>query len=65
MIKETTALGAAYAAGLAVGFFKNAMSSVLIGRSDNTWAPNMDSEKRESMYRMWKKAVSRTFDWVD
>ncbi len=65
VIKETTALGAAYAAGLAVGFFKNADELCANWSVDKTWAPNMDSERRESMYRMWKKAVSRTFDWVD
>ena len=65
VIKETTALGAAYAAGLAVGFFKDADELCANWSVDKTWTPNMDSERRESMYRMWKKAVSRTFDWVD
>jgi glycerol kinase len=65
VIKETTALGAAYAAGLAVGFFRDAYELCVNWSVDKTWAPIMDAEKRESMYRMWKKAVSRTFDWVD
>jgi len=65
VIKETTALGAAYAAGLAVGFFRDADELCANWSVDKTWAPIMDAEKRESMYRMWKKAVSRTFDWVD
>ncbi len=65
VIKETTALGAAYAAGLAVGFFKAADELCANWSVDKTWTPSMDPERRESMYRMWKKAVSRTFDWVD
>jgi glycerol kinase len=65
VIKETTALGAAYAAGLAVGFFKGADELCANWSVDKVWTPNMDSDRRESMYRMWKKAVSRTFDWVD
>jgi glycerol kinase len=65
VIKETTALGAAYAAGLAVGFFKDADELCANWSVDKTWTPNMDPERRESMYRMWKKAVSRTFDWAD
>jgi len=64
-IKETTALGAAYAAGLAVGFFRDADELCANWSVDKTWTPNMDPSRRESMYRMWKKAVSRTFDWVD
>jgi len=65
VIKETTALGAAYAAGLAVSFFKDTDELCASWSVDKTWTPNMDPERRESMYRMWKKAVSRSFDWVD
>jgi glycerol kinase len=65
VIKETTALGAAYAAGLAVGFFRDADELCANWSVDKTWTPSMDQARRESMYRMWKKAVSRTFDWVD
>jgi len=65
MIKETTALGAAYAAGLAVGFFKNTDDLCAHWSIDKTWMPGMEGEKRESMYRLWKKAVSRTLDWLE
>jgi len=64
-IKETTALGAAYAAGLGVGLFKNANELCANWSVNKTWTPNMDGEKRESMYRQWKKAVSRTLDWLE
>jgi glycerol kinase len=64
-VKETTALGAAYAAGLAVGFYENVEE--LCGRwsVDRTWKPAMDGGHRDRMYGMWKKAVTRSFDWVE
>jgi len=65
VIKETTALGAAYAAGLAVGFYKNVEDLRANWAVDRTWNPNLDSQKREEMYRLWKKAVTRSFDWVE
>ncbi len=65
VIKETTALGAAYAAGLAVGFYKGVEDLRGNWSVDHTWQPNLESEKREEMYRLWKKAVTRSFDWVD
>ena len=65
VVRETTALGAAYAAGLAVGFFKNTEELRANWSVDRTWNPKMDSTAREQMYRMWKKAVTRSFDWVD
>ena len=64
-IKETTALGAAYAAGLAVGFYKNLDDLRANWSVDHTWHPNLEAEKREAMYRLWKKAVTRSFDWVE
>jgi glycerol kinase len=64
-IKETTALGAAYAAGLAVGLYKNVEDLRANWSVDHTWQPNLESEKREEMYRLWKKAVTRSFDWMD
>jgi glycerol kinase len=64
-IKETTALGAAYAAGLAVGFYQSIDDLHANWSVDHTWHPNLESEKREDMYRLWKKAVTRSFDWVD
>lgn len=60
----TTALGAAYAAGLAVGYFKDLKDLRANWAVDRTWKPNLESEKREEMYRLWKKAVTRSFDWV-
>jgi len=65
IIKETTALGAAYAAGLAVGFYKNMDDLRANWSVDHTWHPNLEDETREKMYRLWKKAVTRSFDWVD
>jgi len=64
-IKETTALGASYAAGLAVGLFKNTDALCSNWSVNKTWSPQMEEGKRESMYQSWKKAVTRTFDWVD
>ena len=64
-IKETTALGAMYAAGLAVGFYRDLNDLRANWSIDKTWNPAMATDKRERMYRMWKKAVSRTFDWVE
>ena len=65
MVKETTALGAAYAAGLAVGFFQDTHELVANWAVDQRWEPQMDEESRERLYRFWKKAVTRTFDWVE
>jgi len=65
MVKETTALGAAYAAGLAVGFFTSTDELVANWAVDQRWEPKMDQESRESLYRFWKKAVTRSFDWVE
>jgi glycerol kinase len=65
MVKETTALGAAYAAGLAVGFFQNTEELVANWAIDRRWEPTMDEESRERLYRFWKKAVTRSFDWTE
>ena len=65
VINETTALGAAYAAGLAVGFYKNLDDLCANWAVDKTWKPAMNEAKRESMYTLWKKAVTRTFDWEE
>jgi glycerol kinase len=64
-VKETTALGSAYAAGLAVGFYKDFDDLTSQWSVDHTWQPHMDGEQREAMYSSWKKAVSRSFDWLD
>lgn len=63
-VTETTALGAAYAAGLAVGFWKDFDELRLHWGRDREWQPQMDASKREALYAGWKKAVTRTFDWV-
>jgi len=65
LIKETTALGAAYAAGLAVGFYKSTDNLRATWTADKTWKPELDEAKRAQMYRMWKKAVTRSFDWTE
>jgi len=65
VMRETTALGAAYAAGLAVGFFKDVSDLRANWAVDRTWQPAMDEARRTGMYRHWKKAVARSFDWVD
>jgi glycerol kinase len=65
VIAETTALGAAYAAGLAVGFYSNLEDLRQNWGVETTWEPRMDKDQRERLYREWKKAVTRSFDWVD
>lgn len=62
---ETTALGAAYAAGLAVGYWDSIEDCRKNWQEDKRWEPQMDSEERDRQLRLWKKAVTRTFDWVD
>jgi len=64
-VAETTALGAAYAAGLAVGFWKGFDELRLNWGRDKEWQPAMEASKRDRLYAGWKKAVTRTFDWVD
>jgi glycerol kinase len=63
-VAETTALGAAYAAGLAVGFWKNFDELRANWDRDREWKPQMDAASRESLYAGWKKAVTKTFDWI-
>jgi len=65
VIRETTALGAAYAAGLAVKFFSGIDELRSKWAVDRTWEPGMDEAKRDKEYRQWKKAVTRSFDWID
>jgi len=64
-VAETTALGAAYAAGLAVGFWGEVEDLRANWAKDKEWTPSMDDAEREKEYRFWKKAVTRTFDWVE
>jgi glycerol kinase len=63
-VAETTALGAAYAAGLAVGFWRNFDELRANWGIGKEWQPQMDASKRNELYKGWKKAVTRTFDWV-
>ena len=65
VVAETTALGAAYAAGLAVGFWKDTEELKANWNEDQRWTPQWDDAKREEGYSGWKKAVERTLDWVD
>ncbi len=64
-VAETTSLGAAYAAGLAVGFWQDFDELKANWGRDRQWGPIMESGVRESLYQNWKKAVTRTFDWVE
>ena len=64
-VSETTALGACYAAGLAVGFFKDEEELCKNWAEGQRWKPAMDQESRERLYHFWKKAVTRSFDWVE
>jgi glycerol kinase len=65
VIQETTALGAAYAAGLAVKFFSGLDELRTNWAVDRTWKPRLAETEREELYRHWKKAVTRSFDWVE
>ncbi|WP_322409654.1 glycerol kinase GlpK [Microbacterium invictum] len=65
VVAETTALGAAYAAGLAVGFWSGLDDLAKNWQEDRRWEPKMDEAERERLLRNWKKAVTKTFDWVD
>jgi glycerol kinase len=65
VVNETTALGAAYAAGLAVGFWASEDDIRQNWAQDKQWDPAMDDETRARTYAQWKKAVTRTFDWVE
>jgi glycerol kinase len=65
VVRETTALGASYAAGLAVGFFKDTDELRANWAADHTWKPKMNEPARHALYRKWKKAITRSFDWVE
>ncbi len=64
-VPETTALGAAYAAGLASGFWSELGELRENWAEDRRWEPTLDASAREEALRLWKKAVERTFDWVE
>jgi glycerol kinase len=65
VIHETTALGAAYAAALATGFLKDTTELAANWAEERRWLPSMAAEKRATLYHFWKKAVTRSFDWVE
>jgi glycerol kinase len=64
-VTETTALGAAYAAGLAVGYWKDQDELKERWAEDKRWEPKMDDDEREKGYAKWKKAVERSLDWEE
>jgi glycerol kinase len=64
-VAETTCLGAAYAAGIASGYWTGREELRNNWKADKTWTPSMPHDVREDLYRSWKKAVQRSFDWVD
>jgi glycerol kinase len=64
-ITETTALGAAYAAGLAVGYWRNREDLVSNWAVDKRWKPQMPQSRRSALYGSWQKAVARSLDWLD
>jgi glycerol kinase len=64
VVAETTALGAAYAAGLAVGFWQSTDEIRANWTADREWQPSMPASQREELYAQWKKAVTKTFDWA-
>jgi glycerol kinase len=65
VVAETTALGAAYAAGIAVGYWGGEQDVIDNWAEDKRWEPGSDEDERARQYRNWKKAVTRTFSWVD
>jgi len=65
MVPETTALGAAYAAGLAVGFYQGTDELLANWKAACTWKPALAEPEREKLYREWNKAVTRSFDWAE
>jgi glycerol kinase len=64
-ITETTALGAAYAAGLAVGYWRNREDLVSNWAVDKRWNPQMAENRRAALFGSWQKAVSRSLDWIE
>jgi glycerol kinase len=65
VVSETTALGAAYAAGLAAGFWRGTDELRANWRESRRWEPSWSADRREAGYACWKKAIERTLDWVD
>jgi len=65
VVAETTALGAAYAAGIATGYWNGEQDVIDNWAEAKRWEPKAADDERERLYRLWKKAVTKTFDWVD
>ncbi len=65
VVAETTALGAAYAAGIAVGYWNGEQDVIDNWAEDKRWEPSLEQSEVDRTYRLWKKAVTKTFDWVD
>jgi glycerol kinase len=65
VVAETTALGAAYAAGLATGFWRDTAELRANWHESKRWAPSWTPDRRADGYAGWRKAVQRTLDWVD
>ena len=65
VVAETTALGAAYAAGIAVGFWEGEADVIANWQEAKRWTPNMDEKEVQRTYRLWKKAVTKSMAWVD
>jgi glycerol kinase len=63
-VRETTALGAAYAAGLAVGFWKDRAEIASHWSAEATWSPSMPESERSQRYGLWKKAVEKSMGWL-
>jgi glycerol kinase len=64
VVRETTALGAAYLAGIAVGFWKDTGEVKSLWKCDASFDPQMTSEKREALVAQWHKAVGKSKDWA-
>ena len=64
-VYETTALGAAYAAGLAIGYWKNINELQQNWQIEHTWIPQMEPSDRQNLYRNWLKAIERSFNWIE
>lgn len=64
-MRETTALGAAYAAGLSTGYYSGLQELADNWEVGRTWKPQMSAGERDKLFRTWKKAVTRSFDWID
>jgi glycerol kinase len=65
LVTETTALGAAYAAGLAIGFWKSTDEVKAQWRQDQRWKSTTDEKTRSAGAKQWKRAVERSFNWVE